>query len=471
MKRGIFFLLIGIVLVCADIISCSGASSNTEGTTGGTEGGDSGSEEDGSGPGDPGTPGDRTIPNYMVGNTDPDAILPLMSITLPSVGEATVDPSFGVTFYRISDTSSSGGFGTQIYSQLQAFSSDNQYILLVESENYIVRRFSDFTQVSGLDTSSWNAPRWHPSDAHTLVYFDSNEDETLRVMFTNVDTLQTSTYYTFPSSYLRIRGNQSFDELSEDGVWLGGMMTRSDGANVIFSLNLESQTLGALIPLPDLYASSCQPDPTWGELEPDWVGVSPLGRYIMVQWQRDGTSRCSGLESYDIQSGAFAGRVYDGHQHGDLGIMPDGDTEFFMTFELAAPPPDNDRPALGLRLLPGNSTVAEPEFLQVLDWGNAEHISCRGPWGICLITAGSDSGNGWNPFEGELFLQYTDGSVRRLIHHRSSSCGYWVQPRASISRDGNFVIFASDWGMQSGQGSCDSLTDGQGDPFLIDLRN
>ena len=51
---------------------------------------------------------------------------------------------------------------------------------------------------------------------------------------------------------------------------------------------------------------------------------------------RDGTERCSGLETFDIVSGAFIGRITDGHQHGDLGVMPDGVTQFFMSTEVSS---------------------------------------------------------------------------------------------------------------------------------------
>ncbi|NIN95956.1 MAG: hypothetical protein GTO49_13480, partial [Anaerolineae bacterium] len=104
----------------------------------------------------------------------------------------------------------------------------------------------------------------------------------------------------------------------------------------------------------------------------------------------------------------------------------------------------------------------EPTYVQVMDWLD-EHISCQGPHGVCLVTTFGDESDGWSALEGELFLQYTDGSVLRLAHHRSSSCGYWVQPRASISRDGRYVVFASDWSRQL---DCGDL--GRGDPYIID---
>lgn len=404
-----------------------------------------------------------------VGISDPAVVLTPAPLPLPPVGTPFVDPAFGTSLRRVSDASAGGSFGTHIYSQLQAFSSDNAYLLLIENDDYVVRRVGDLSLVTGLDTAEWNVPRWHPARAHTLVHFDSNADTTVRLQFSSVDTLTTTTVFTLPAQYEYIRGNQSFDELSEDGRWLAGMVTRDDGESVLFALDIENRVLGAELTVTDLYAAPCQPDPEWGEVEPDWVGVSPLGRYLVVQWTRDGTARCSGLETFDIQTGAFVGRVYDGHQHGDLGVDSDGATEFFMTFELFSPA-DPNRPALGVRLLPGTATASTPAYVQVLDWGNGEHISCRGPHGACLITAGTWDINGWTAFEGELFIQHTDGSVLRLAHHRSSSCGYWVQPRASISRDGRYVVFAADWREGTGADSCGGGNDlGSGDPYVIDL--
>jgi len=389
------------------------------------------------------------------------------------VGVAFTEPTFGTTLRRVSATSVSREFETPIYSQLQAFSSDDEYLLLTGSNGYVVRRLNDLSLVAGLDTSTWNVPRWHPTRPHVIVHFDANVDADVTVQFTDVDSLVTTDVFTFPPQYRTILGNQSFDEVSDDGRWIAGMVTRSDGGRAMFTLNLESQTVGVLIPLSGLYDSgTCARDPQWGLIEPDWLAPSPLGRYLVVQWPRDGIARCSGLETFDIQTGAFVGRVYDGHQHGDLGVTPDGANEFFMTFELSAPPPDNNRPAIGVRSLPGTNTVSEPQFVRVLDWGNSEHISCRGPAGVCVVTAGTLADNGWNPFEGEIFIQRTDGSVLRIAHHRSSSCGYWVQPRATISRDGRYVAFASDWAIHTGRESCTGGNDlGAGDPYVIDLSS
>lgn len=414
----------------------------------------------------PKTPNRQTpVPQAPNALTDPNLIVTPAPLTAPAAGSSVIDPVFGTSLRRLTN-SGSNGFATHIYSQLQAFSTDNQYLLLIEDEWYTVRRLDSLaTLLNASDTASWNAPRWHPTQADTIIHFDDNSDTTLRLQFTNVNSGQTTTVYTFPANYERIRSNQSFDEISRDGRYLAGMASLSNGDQMLFAFNLETNTLSAQIRLSaDLYGGPCAPDPTWGEVEPDWIGVSPLGNYLMVQWTRDGTARCSGLESFDITTGAFVGRVYDGHQHGDLGIMADGVTEFFMTYELYHP---SGLLSLGYHTLPGNATVQAPVYLRTLDWVG-DHISCQGPAGVCLITTIGDSSDGWSALEGELFLQYLDGSVARLAHHRSSGCGYWVQPRGSLSRDGRYAIFATNWG----SGICSSPLDlGAGDAYLIDMQN
>ena len=394
----------------------------------------------------------------LSGIADPTLVVPASALTLPAVGVPFVEPDFGVTMTRVADASEHGMFETHVYSQLQAFSSDNEYLLLADDNGYFVRRTSDLSRIEGIDTSSWNVPRWHPALAHTLLHFDTNEDSDVTLQYTDVVSGVTTDVYTFPPQYRRVYGNQSFDEPSHDGRWLAGMVARSDGVSVVFTFDTENLRLGAVLPVPSI----SPPDPQWGLIEPDWIGVSPLGNYLVIQWPRDGVSQGSGLECFEIQTGAFVGRVFDGHQHGDLGVLPDGVTEVFMTFEIYHP---SGNLHLGMRALPGTATVSQPTYLRELGWDHGGHISGQGPDGTFLITTGSDPNNGWTALEGEVFLQHTDGSVLRLAHHRSTEEGYWVQPRASMSRDGRYVVFASDWGRATGTEL------GRGDPYLIDLGN
>ena len=212
-------------------------------------------------------------------------------------------------------------------------------------------------------------------------------------------------------------------------------------------------------------SSLCAPDAQWGMVDPDWVAASPRGNFLAVQWPTAGTERCSGLETFDIRTGEFVGRVHDSYPHGDLQILADGVTEVFVSAELRGPGEqesfvdgtpggtdlDQSYLSIGYRTLPGPATGSQdPEFLVLTDW-IYEHMSCRGPAGWCLVTTYANPANGFDdPLEDEIALVALDGSgVTRLAHHRSSGAGYWEQPRASFSSDGRYVVFDTDWGMNA----------------------
>ena len=121
--------------------------------------------------------------------------------------------------------------------------------------------------------------------------------------------------------------------------------------------------------------------------------------------------------------------------------------------------------------LPGsvNFSAGYDYILADMGWFHFDHISCKGPRGVCVLSSGGTAGDA---FAGEIYLVYTNGRaadneqndqarVRRITHHRSSSRNYWAQPQPSISADGSYIIYASDWGQQNG--SVDS--------YIIDLRN
>ncbi|MBI4211285.1 MAG: hypothetical protein HY540_01480 [Deltaproteobacteria bacterium] len=385
-----------------------------------------------------------TEPKF-VGVSDPSQILLPNILPLPELGQPMLELPFKTTLRRITDRSAKAGFGTHIYSQLQAFDPDETFVLLIEDGEYVVRAVDSLKKLP-LDLRDINAPRWHPTLPHTLIFYDSNQNKEIELQSVDVEVGDVAPLYTFPKQYSRVRNNQSFDEVSRDGRWITGMAAMANGDSVIFSSDMTDGMMRAELSLAELYSTVCKPDPQYGNVEPDWVSASPLGKWLVVQWARAGTTRCSGLETFDIFTGEYVGRVYDGIQHGDLGVMPGGKDEFFMTFEMTHPL-NNGQPGQGLRLLPGEyKGVQKPVYLQMMDWGTQGHISCQGPAGLCLVSGSGDPATMQVPFAGELFLQFTDGRIMRLAHHHSTECRYWSQPRASISQSGRYAIFASDWG-------------------------
>ncbi|MEL6149060.1 MAG: dockerin type I domain-containing protein [Chloroflexota bacterium] len=393
------------------------------------------------------------------GITDPAQVVPVPARGKPTNGTTYIDPTFSTRIQRVSGASDTGGWGSHVYSQLQAFSPDNRYILLIENSTYLVRRLADQATMPA-NTASMNSIRWEPTEPHTLIFFDSNADDRVRVQTLNVETNVLNTVYTFPAQYTSVAVNTSYEEPSRDGRWMAALLTRTNGQRYIAAADLENGQLGAVLSIAALYDTVCTPHPTWGNVEPDWIGISPLGNYLMVQWG-NGTNRCNGLEAFNVATGAFVGQTYDRREHGDLGSDNDG-SEIFMTVALSSPQ-DPNRPAMVKYTLPGNSNPPQPAYLLVVDWATNHHISCQGPAGYCLVSYGGWDDGVWRPLENELFLIYTDGAVRRIAHHRSTQCGYWVQPRATISQDGSLVAFASDWG-----DGCQS-SGGNGDTYVLSL--
>ena len=73
-------------------------------------------------------------------------------------------------------------------------------------------------------------------------------------------------------------------------------------------------------------------------------------------------------------------------------------------------------------------------------------------WALCSRFSTS-GGPVLKQFDNEIVQVATDGSdrVRRIAHHRSLVSIFEDQPKASISRDGRYVAFTSNWGVVNGR--------------------
>ena len=130
------------------------------------------------------------------------------------------------------------------------------------------------------------------------------------------------------------------------------------------------------------------------------------------------------------------------------------------------------------RPLDNLSQISQLVLPVLFDWGQAQHFTWsnvnaddRAP--VCGTTHSYD-GDAWieQPFAGEIFCIETDGrasTVWRFAHNRATYIPpfFQTQPLGSVSRDGRFFLFTSDWDAQLGKEA-----DGEplSDVFIVKLN-
>ncbi|HLC58802.1 MAG TPA: hypothetical protein VJI68_02985 [Candidatus Nanoarchaeia archaeon] len=411
------------------------------------------------------------------GVTDASAVFKVANLGLPQLGVSFQDPTFGTNLIRLGNAKPGEMFRHE-YSQLQAFNADSSLVLINTGDGaFEVYDINNLEKVFAINFPV-NALRWDPVNPNELIHFDENGDANsngnVKVVLqkTNVRTGNTRDIFTFPETYVRVAGPQSWEEPSRNAKWTAAYLVRTDGQYDIVSVDMQNGKMGAVLTQASGYGRNTGSCREAADLayEPNWVAASPLGNYLVVQWNRDGLGACEGVEVFDINNGRFIAHVAASRAHSDMGLDTDG-SEIYVTVNFK-----NDL-LITKTKFPGKTNFETPEtaYEQIIlspGWNHMDHISCQGPKGLCVVSAGYPENNNDESFNGEIYMIYTSGTaadnrenanakVRRLAHHRSTSCDYYHEPHPSISLDGSFVIFASDWS------NCDNGVNS----YIVDLRN
>lgn len=188
----------------------------------------------------------------------------------------------------------------------------------------------------------------------------------------------------------------------------------------------------------------------------DWVSVSPLGNFVVVDYADETIGRYHGVEVYDLNMN-FIWQKPLGAGHSDLGLDGSGNEVLVMDVYNA----DSNKTYIKkFNLADGQETT----LLDLSPWFYL-HISMRNlqrhDW--CFVSTFDNFGRltddslSWLPFEDEVFTLKLDGSgdVQRIAHHHSrrfspstpdpDNSVYWAEPHATVNRQGNKIIFGSNW--------------------------
>ncbi|MFA6127296.1 MAG: T9SS type A sorting domain-containing protein [Bacteroidales bacterium] len=382
----------------------------------------------------------------------------------PLPGILFTDPNFHTPVVRLTDARTSGIHGLfPDYSKRQAWNSNETLMLLRSgwSDAYLYNG-QNYQFIKALEGVAGDDVFWHPSNPELVLF---NPDT---VLFSyNVITDEVRTVHTFNSyAWANTRGEGN---ISNDGRYYAVVGRTYDNVTGEVSFrdlivyDIQEDRVASTMALPAVLADF------------DWVSISPLGNYVIVDYADKETGRYHGIEVYD-RNFNFIWQKGLGAGHSDLGLDASGEEVLIMDIY----DDDSNLNYINKYSLANGTTTQLLSVAQPFDL----HISCRAmnrPGWVYISTFDSeyrltDGLEGWLPFEDEVFALKMDGSggVERYAHHRSreyspatpdrETAVYFAEPHATVDHSGRRVLFGSNWRIHIEE-------DYSIDAYLIDLTN
>lgn len=409
----------------------------------------------------------------------------------PGYLETYTDARFGLTTRKVTDSAETEiQSAVPVYSQLQAWNANQTRIL---SRNQQVMNATTFAPLHQVDLG-WPAYggglRWSPTDT-AVLYFTAALDapdtdpfvgscaagnaRLMKYTLNAAGTSGTRSLVACFTQYDRFHADPSYEEISDDGRYIAlAGRRKTDQRTILFAYDLVRGEVAGDTLIAPLDGSN-------NPRTPDWVGMSPSGRYVCAMWA-NGDARFRGLEAYDRETMDYAGKVTTSSGHGDMTTDAAGQEWYVYTNANNAHFLTENHYIVESKIPVGTvyngssvdasatvSTGASVALLQI-DWEHGVHVTCRNhrdPARGCVVSTyngASGDGNGWQAYERELFFVHLTSTtsvprVDRLAQHFSDvyfasqlpdeDCqvtSYFVQPHATLSPDGQMLYYGSGWG-------------------------
>ncbi len=362
--------------------------------------------------------------------------------TLPTLGAAgtkITDPTFGTTILRVTDATTEPDTGghkgvLNAYSTQQSFNSDNSRVLFLVRDGSPRARFYDFTpSTCSVNTTGYllsSSPAglqeygmtWSATDPDKIYGVGNYNLYEITVPSGSSTTLKTFTGLGHTGGYVT-QMNMSDDADVFAMRFEGGTPA---GSGYVFWKRSTNTVLMSAATLANL----------------DEVEVDKSGTYGIIVYN-DGTAEVWTLATAtQVGSDLTGNNGFNHRDTGSGGVFTHRPVNTSLGYRaLATPTTITD-------LLPGMTTPWSYNTQQ-------DHFSMQASNDLWALASRYHEGGGTvsAAFDNEIMQVATDGSgrVRRIAHHRSVFNEYYDSPFASISRDGKFVNFSSNWGSASGR--------------------
>lgn len=351
--------------------------------------------------------------------------------SLPTAGSKATDPVFGSTILRVTDAGDSSSYCENFYSNMPSLNVNNTKIA-VQCRVAVSRRFkvwdfnsSTMTRSNGRiqSNSLTGAQEYFPQWSRTT----SNKFTVCAQMNLVEVTIPTGSSTIWTNKILR---NFTADFPGATKVTQHSVSNNDD----VFAVM--SNTGGYAVWKRSTNSILLKVTNATGL---DEVEIDKSGRYLVVR-------RSGSTAVWDLQAGPTQTQVVPtmSFNHRAMGNRVVGSSCNYRRLCVR----NLGTPNTATFILPRDlwAYYTQQDHFSMPSGGDAWMVASRySPTGGSVLQA----------FDNEIVQIATDGSnrVRRIAHHRSVvvNNNYDAQPKASVSRDGNFITFTSNWGNSSGR--------------------
>jgi hypothetical protein len=377
----------------------------------------------------------------------------------PAKGQSFVDPQYGCTVVRLTGGVSEFGVAAHhYYGTLTSFSADDSKIMLFldNGSPVIVDPTGNVVvSVNNMPASNTNNYPWDPFNPAVFYYTNGNQFIKGTISGNTVSGTALHTFTGYSSCMIPDQ-----EDLTDDGTKIWLVCTPSGGSasqNVAILYNLGTDTV-----ISNRLVVGAQ-EAGWHKIQ-----IFPSGKMFLT-----GGSLCNGTQCiYNTDGTLYWQPPYNASAHSEVGTDLQGREVLISTANgvdslngcgaekwssltvvdintkapvncLIGAPPNPKIPAWEISYRDSaNSATGKWVLLSMFDQGTCPDYSCFFPQN--LISTWQTL---WAPYFEELVLVKIDGSqIYRLGYTWSRSAeNYWAIPRASISRDGKYLVFDSNF--------------------------